>query len=249
MVSPVTGCITFHCGSAFAGEMFKNDGVNCTCCAGVNPTGTVAVVGVVETRIPVSIETIAVPVFLWSASAVAVNVIVGMGFGKFANVGAVYVNTLLGAVGVSVHVPIVPVPPCNLSPLLQVLTVTCFGAGVCVVGVGVYTYEQVHAEVVVVEPVTVAEKVCTVPAITIAVLGDTVTATVLGLELPHPLCHNIIPASVSIAAVFIVRHFMNDISLTRATQALTSPASLIPVSCSDGLNLLPVAHLRTCGSP
>ena len=60
MVSFATGCITFHCGLAFAGDTFKNDGVNCTCCAGLNPTGTVAVVGVVETRIPVSIETIAV---------------------------------------------------------------------------------------------------------------------------------------------------------------------------------------------
>jgi hypothetical protein len=80
---------------------------------------------------------------------------------------------------------------------------------------------QDHCDVVVVEPVTVAENVCTVPAITTAVLGETLTTIVFGLELLQPFCQNIAPASISIAAVFIVRHFMNDISLIRSTQAIT----------------------------
>jgi hypothetical protein len=80
---------------------------------------------------------------------------------------------------------------------------------------------QDHCDVVVVEPVTVAENVWTVPAITIAVLGETVTTIVFGLELLQPFCQNIAPANISIAAVFIVRHFMNDISLIRSTQAIT----------------------------
>ena len=89
---------------------------------------------------------------------------------------------------------------------------------------------QDHCDVVVVEPVTVAENVCTVPAITIAVLGDTVTSIVFGLELLQPFCQNIAPASISIAAILIVRHFMNDISLIRSTQAITLARS--SKSCS-----------------
>jgi len=42
VVSPVTGCITAHVGDGLTGGTFRNDAVNCTCCAGDNPTGTVA---------------------------------------------------------------------------------------------------------------------------------------------------------------------------------------------------------------
>jgi hypothetical protein len=69
-------------------------------------------------------------------------------------------------------------------------------------------------------PVTVAENVCTVPAITIAADGETVTVTTFGLELPQPFCQSAAPASISIAAVLIVRNFMNDISPVRSPQAI-----------------------------
>jgi hypothetical protein len=84
-----TGCTTFHCGLALAGETFKKLAVNCTCCAGLISVGTVAVDGVTDTRMPVSSVNSAVPFLFLAASAAAVNVIVGMGFGKFDNVGAV----------------------------------------------------------------------------------------------------------------------------------------------------------------
>jgi hypothetical protein len=106
VLDPETGCITFH--DTLMGGVFSSETVKETPCAGFNPTGTVAVDGVTETRMPVSSVIIAVPVFLWSASAVAVNVSVGTGFGKFASAGAVYVKTLLGADGVLVHVPRLP---------------------------------------------------------------------------------------------------------------------------------------------
>jgi hypothetical protein len=63
-------------------------------------------------------------------------------------------------------------------------------------------------------PVTVDAKVCTVPAITVAVGGDTVSTIVLGLELLHPFCKMAAPESNRIAAVLILRNFMTDISLT-----------------------------------
>jgi hypothetical protein len=53
------------------------------------PTGTVAVNGVIETRIPESSPTWPVPVFLWSASAVAIKLMMGIGFGKLLKDGAV----------------------------------------------------------------------------------------------------------------------------------------------------------------
>src|SRR5208282_3557144 len=89
VLDPATGCIMAHFGFAFAGEIFSKFAVNCTCCAGFKPTGIVAVVGVTETRIPVSITTVAVPFLLVFAAAAAVKVIVGMGLGKLANAGAV----------------------------------------------------------------------------------------------------------------------------------------------------------------
>src|SRR5215471_16714947 len=48
-------------------------------CAGVIPTGTAAVLGVIDTRMPESNPSVPVPVFFLSASAVAVKVTVGMG--------------------------------------------------------------------------------------------------------------------------------------------------------------------------
>jgi hypothetical protein len=94
---------------------------------------------------------------------------------------------------------------------------------------------HVHCEVVSVDPVTVDEKVCTVPAITVAVLGDTVSTTVFAPEPLHPLCHAIAPASASIAAVFIVRNFMNHISLVSSARVTTHATSSIFVSPFDGL--------------
>lgn len=156
VVSPVTGCITAQVGEGFTGGAFKKEAVNCTCCAGFNPTGTVAVVGVTETRIPESNVITAVPVFFLSASALAVKVNWGIGLGKLLSVGAVYVRTLVAAVGVSVQVP--TVPPFSDIPLVHG-PVTAFGFGCAVVGNGVYEYVHAKVEVVVVDPVTVDENV------------------------------------------------------------------------------------------
>jgi hypothetical protein len=77
------------------GVEFCSDAVNCTVCAGVTPTGTVALPGVTDTRIPESSDIVAVPVLLWFASAVAVYVTVGIGFGNLESGGAVYVSTVV----------------------------------------------------------------------------------------------------------------------------------------------------------
>jgi hypothetical protein len=104
------GCTNLNC--ALNGGAFRNDGKNVVVCAGVRPTGTVAVAGVIETRIPESNCTIAVAVLFLAASAVAVNVRTGMnGFGKFARDGAVYVSTFEPFAVVIVHVPMLPVRP------------------------------------------------------------------------------------------------------------------------------------------
>jgi hypothetical protein len=104
------GCTNLNC--APTGGAFRNDGKNVLVCAGVKPTGTVAVAGVTETRIPESNWTVAVAVLLLSASAVAVNVRTGTnGFGKFARDGAVYVSTFEPFAVVIVHVPMLPVRP------------------------------------------------------------------------------------------------------------------------------------------
>ena len=122
-----------------------------------------------------------------------------------------------------VQVPRLPVPPCILAPLVQLLTVCEVGLGLDEVAAGVYTYEQVHFDVVVVEPATVEVKVCTVPAITVAPAGLTVSVTTLAPEPPQPFCHSNAAASISTAAVWIVCDFITDVSLmfTRA-----SPRSL-----------------------
>jgi hypothetical protein len=125
---------------AFAGETFRKSAVNFTCCAGDISVGTVAVEGVTEVRIPVSSDITAVPVFFLFASAVALNEIVGMGFGKSVNVGAVYVKTLLGDVGVVVHDPRLPLPKADtFCPEVQLRGPTCAGFGCAVVGFGVYS--------------------------------------------------------------------------------------------------------------
>src|SRR6266436_6223592 len=82
-----SGCTNRNC--ALSGGEFMNDGKNVAVCGGVMPTGTVAVRGVIETRIPESRPTCPVPVFLWSASAVAIKLIMGIGFGKLLKDGAV----------------------------------------------------------------------------------------------------------------------------------------------------------------
>jgi hypothetical protein len=105
---------------------------------------------------------------------VAVKVNCGIGFGKLLSVGAVYVRTLVEAVGVSVQVP--TVPPFSDIPLVHV-PVTALGFGCAVVGTGVQEYVHVNLEVVVVAPFTWDENVCTVPAITSAFAGRTETVT------------------------------------------------------------------------
>lgn len=87
VLDPATGCITAHI--TVVGGVFSSEAVNDTVAVGLRPTGTVAVEGVTEARIPESRLTTAVPVFLWLASAVAVKVMTGIGFGKLASVGAV----------------------------------------------------------------------------------------------------------------------------------------------------------------
>jgi hypothetical protein len=75
--------------TAVEGFVLSNEGLKDAVCAGVIPTGTVAVRGEIETRIPESRPICAVPVFLWSASAVAIKLRTGIGFGKLLRDGAV----------------------------------------------------------------------------------------------------------------------------------------------------------------
>jgi hypothetical protein len=246
VLEPATGCITAHI--TVVGGVFSSEAVNATDAAGLSPTGTVGDVGLTDARMPESSVTTAVPVFFLLALAVAVKVIVGIGFGKLASVGAVYVSTLFAESGVLDHVPMFPVPPCILSPLLQFLTVTEVGLGFEVVAAGVYAYEQVHTEVCVLEPLTDDVNVCTVPAITLAVGGDTESVTVFGPEPPHPFCNINAAANTNIAAVSAIRPFMPDISLivlrviNRVPLPLQSPiARPNSVVQSDGLN-----HLARC---
>ena len=116
-----------------AGELRK-DALSEICCAGVKPTGTVTVDGVTETRIPESKLTVAVPVLFLLASAWAVKVSVGAGFGKFERGGAVYVNTFEPLVVVMTQVP--TDPPFSMEPVVQ-FPVTAFGFASEAVGSGV----------------------------------------------------------------------------------------------------------------
>jgi hypothetical protein len=87
LVDAVFGCTNLK--TAVEGFVLSNEASNDAVCAGVMPTGTVAVNGVIETRIPESSPTWPVPVFLWSASAVAIKLMMGIGFGKLLKDGAV----------------------------------------------------------------------------------------------------------------------------------------------------------------
>jgi hypothetical protein len=130
-VDAVFGCTTMYL--ADEGSVFNSDTLNVAFCAGFIPTGTVAEVGVTDTRIPVSSATCPAPVFFVSASAAAVNVSTGIGFGKLPSEGAVYVSTLeLFEVEVT-HDP--TFPPFKVDPDVHV-PVTAFGVGLAVVGSG-----------------------------------------------------------------------------------------------------------------
>jgi hypothetical protein len=186
-----------------------------------------------EARIPESKVTVAVVVLLWSASAVAVKVSVGMlGLGKLARDGAVYVNTFEPFAVLMVKVPIFPVSPEIVWPEVQ-LPVTALGAGLAVVDGGVY--ENVQGQlvtVVLVEPLTVAVKVCTCPAITVAADGVATMVTTFALELPHPEITIAAPAAHIPKIAFIaVRQLMDEFSLMNSPRAL--PTVLLKLSlCS-----------------
>jgi hypothetical protein len=97
-------------------------------------------------------------------------------------------------------------------------------------------HDQTDVDAAVVVPVTDDVNVTTVPAMTVAVAGDTVSITVFAPDPPHPLC-NIAPAIASIAAVLNVRNFMNHISpvfSARAKRPRPLPKPSFPRL--DGLN-------------
>jgi hypothetical protein len=68
-----------------------------------------------------------------------------------------------------------------------------------------------------------------VSAITVTAGGFTVTTTVFGPDPLHPFCKSNATASISIAAVSIVRHFMNDISLMKSARATSRAHFLEPL--------------------
>jgi hypothetical protein len=78
-VEPSTGCVTSQVASTPLS--FKNEGVNLVVAAGFSPTGTVAVDGVIDARMPESSLTVPVPLLFFSAVEVAVSVITGAGCG------------------------------------------------------------------------------------------------------------------------------------------------------------------------
>jgi ABC-type methionine transport system permease subunit len=132
VVSLGFGCTKFQLRPS-AGA-FSSDAVKASVAGGVKPTGIVTDNGESEPRIPESSVTMAVAVFLVSASASAVKVSVGGGLGKLANVGAVKVRTFDPFVVVITHVPIEP--PFIVCPLVQV-PVTAAGFWFDAVGRGV----------------------------------------------------------------------------------------------------------------
>jgi hypothetical protein len=206
----VFGCVTSHC--KFVGVEFNSDAENCTVCAGVTPTGTVTAAGVIATRMPESSDICVVPVFEWSASAVAVNVTVGTGAGKLPNEGAVYVSTLEPLAAEVTNVPMVP--PFTDWPEVHAAGFVATGLGTAVVGSGVNTYVQVHATVVVVAgPLTAAVNENACPATTVAAAGLTVTVTTLALPPPQPAMHKIVAQiAASSAAPLLHRNFITDVS-------------------------------------
>jgi hypothetical protein len=71
--------------------------------------------------------------------------------------------------------------------------------------------------VVVVEPLTVAVKVCTCPASTVAATGIAETVTTFALELPQPDMAIATPAAQIAKIEFLaVRQLMDEISLTES---------------------------------
>jgi hypothetical protein len=78
-VEPGTGCVTSQVASVPLS--FKKDAVNLTVAGVFNPTGTVALDGVIEARIPESRLTVPAPFLFFSAVEVAVSVITGAGCG------------------------------------------------------------------------------------------------------------------------------------------------------------------------
>ena len=92
---PRTGCITSQSETGSPAEHSGTFAVNCTCCAGVIPAGTVAVVGVTEMRIPESMVMTAVASLLLIRVCRGREGQCGIGLGKLLSVGAVYVKTLL----------------------------------------------------------------------------------------------------------------------------------------------------------
>jgi hypothetical protein len=188
-----------------------------------------------EDRIPESSCMVAVFVLLWSASAVAVKVSVGLlGLGKLESDGAVYVSTFEPLAVLMVKVPIFPVSPESVWPEVQG-PFTAVGLGTAVVDGGMY--ENVQGQVVtvvLVEPPTVAVKVCTCPAITTADVGVTVTVTTFALELPHPDITTAAPAAQIPKIAFIaVRQLMDEFSLMNSPREL--PTVLLKLSLGSKL--------------
>jgi hypothetical protein len=82
--------------------------------------------------------------------------------------------------------------------------------------------------VVVVDPPTVAVKVCTCPAITVTWPGTTDTVTTFALELPHPDIASAAPAAHIANIEFLaIRQLMDEISLMNSPRKVSAgPAKL-----------------------
>ena len=208
--------------TAVEGLVLSSEALNDAVCAGVMPTGTVAVRGLIETRIPESSPTWPVPVFFLSASAVAIKLRTGMGFGKLLSDGAVYVSTFEPFVELVVHVPMLP--PFTVWPEVHGAAFVGTGLGVAVVGSGVYTYVHVHTTVSVADPPTVAVKFSTCPATTVIAPGETDTVTTFAFELlPQPDITIAAPAAHTAKIEFLaIRQLMDDISLVNSPRKLSA---------------------------
>ena len=86
LLDAVFGCTNLKV--AVSEFVLRSEMLKTAVCGGVIPTGTVAVNGLIETRIPESRPTCPVAVFFLSASAVAIKLTMGIGFGKLLNDGA-----------------------------------------------------------------------------------------------------------------------------------------------------------------
>jgi hypothetical protein len=245
VLEPTTGCIT--CQFRPTGGPLARLAVNWICCAGLKPTGAVALEGDTATRIPESRETTAAPVLPVLAAAADVKVIVGMGFGKLDKAGAVYDSVLFTVLWFVVHVPMDP--PFTVCPLVQFAGLVVLGLGFDCVGAGVYTYVQLHVELRFVEPVTVAVNTCVVVATTAATAGLTVTTTWFAPDPPQLEIHATAPAtSMSMAALLIALTFMTNVSLICSTRiSRPRPYSLCVRRMPK--NHFAAAYLKTSGLP